>query len=279
MLKNKIFSVSIAMVSATLFVVGTWSVNANYALETFNSGLGNFTTTYGLTDNGFNMGWFNTGNASGVPGEIGGLVQRYNWPSSPTAPNMPRILDTQSFATQPLNTLMTISASGKMYLNNPGSAGTDLNLGFWNYSNPDPGAERIVLRIHSPSGGGWRFRPADGVGSGSRVTVVPSESIPLDFSFTFTPSGLLNGSGTITGWIYNGSTTTPLVSYNVGANSYSLNSFGIWVDSAGSTDPLQYQNMYFDNLTYTVVPEPSSVLFLSLGAGLLLVARNKFRRS
>jgi len=279
MLKNKIFRVSIAAVSASLFVAWTWSANANDAHETFDTGLGSFTTTYGLTDNGFNMGWWNTGNASGFPGEIGGLVQRYSAPVSPSPPVMPRILDTQSYLGAPLNTLMTFGASGRMYFNNPGSAGADLNLGFWNYENPDPGSERIVLRIHSPGGGGWRFRPGDGQGSGSRITVPGSESVMMSFSFTFTPSGLNDGSGTISGSIFNGSTVFPLNSYNVAANSYSLDCFGIWADSAGSTDPLQYQNMYFDSFTYTVVPEPSAALLLPLGAGLFLLAQRKLRRS
>jgi len=276
-MKHQISRVSIAMVSASLLLVGAWSASANYATETFDSGLGSFTTTYGLTDSGFNLGWFNSANASGVAGEIGGLFQRTNNPVSPSPPGMPRILNTVDFAL-PLNTLMPISASGKMFLQDPGSAGTDINLGFWNYSNPDPGSERLVLRIHSPSGGGWRFRPGDGQGSGSRITVVGSDSKMLDFSFTFTPDGGGLGAGTMTGFIYDGTTTYPLSPYNVVTNSYSLTSFGIWADSAGSTDPLQFQYAYFDNFQFTVVPEPSAALLLPLGVGVLLLARNKFRR-
>jgi hypothetical protein len=271
--------VSVAAVASTLLLAALPSAYANDAHETFDTGLGSFTTTYGLTDNGFNMGWWNTGNASGVPGEIGGLVQRYSPGVSPAAPAMPRILDTQSYLGAPLNTLMTISASGRMFLNNPGSAGADLNLGFWNYENPDPGTERLVLRIHSPSSGMWRFRPGDGQGSGSRITVPGSESVMMSFSFTFTPDGNGLGAGTISGSIFNGSTVFPLVPYAVAANTYSLDCFGIWVDSAGSTDTAQYQNMYFDNFTYTVVPEPSVALLLPLGAGLFLLTQRKFRRA
>jgi hypothetical protein len=271
--------VSAVAVSATLLLAGASSGYANSAYETFDSGLGNFTTTYGNNNLGFDLGWWNTGNASGFPGEMGGMFNRTNsGGQSVDSPYMPRILDTASYTSGGvLDTTMSISASGKMYLMNPGSANADINLGFFNSSIADPNSQRLVLRINAPSGGDWRFRVAAD-SSGSRITVPGSEAIPLDFSFTFTPSGLLDGSGSIAGSIFDGTTTYPLPAYAVTANSWTFDSFGVWTDSSGSPDLTQYEYAYFDNLQYTVVPEPSVALLLPFGAGLLVLARNKFRR-
>jgi len=244
----------------------------------FATGLGTWNTTALLQDNGFNLGYQTTGWTGGDPGYIGGLGIRTNSPVG--ASGMPRILDTQSFIGQPVDLRnTTFSASGKMFLEDLNSSG-DLNLGFFNTANP--GGERLVLRIHSPSNPGqWRFRFGDGNGSGTRVTVPDNtwNAATLDFSFTFTPSGVNDGAGLLTGTVSLGATDLNLVPRSVSANAWTIDSFGVWWDSASSVDELAQQNTFFDDMTFTVIPEPSVAMLLPLGAGILLLVRRKLLRT
>jgi hypothetical protein len=258
----------------TALLMGLSTANADLVYNDFATGLGTWTTTYGLTGNGFNLGWSPTGNASGVGGEVGGLVARYAAPSSPSAPYMPRILDTQSFAGGNMNLNYSIYMSGRMFLQNVANANSDLNFGYFNTVDADTGTNRLVMRMHSPSGGQWRFRLAAGQQSTSRVTVNGLESVGVDFGFSFTPSGVNDGSGSFTGYVG----AVNIGTLAVPANSFSFDSFGLWVDSAGNSDPAALQNMFYDNVTFTIVPEPSTALLGSIGAALLLWGRRKLLR-
>lgn len=271
--------------AAALLAVVLPGARATNAYNDFSSGLGTWTTTYGLTDNGFNLGWSDTSYAGGSAGEVGGLVTRYAAPSSPSANYLPRILDTQSFAGNPLNLNYAISVSGDLYLHDI-NASSDVNLGYFNTAASDPSSQRLVLRIHSPStagGGLWRFRFGDGNGSQSsseRVTVPSSswDSAPLNFSFNFAPSGLNDGSGILSGKISYDGTDLSLFNRSVAANTWNFDSFGFWVDSASSTDLTKQQLIYLDNVSYTIVPEPSPTLLAGLGAGALLLVQRVSRR-
>jgi hypothetical protein len=277
--------VSVPIFAATLLLLG---LSSGYALgqrtETFTGGFGSWTTTYGLTDSGFNLGWANTANAGGAPGEIGGLIVQTNSTASPPNLGMPHILDTVSFAGGNTLTLNSpLSASGQMYLSDPGTANMNVFIGYFN--SADPTAQRLAIRFDSPGTHTpspiWRVRMGGPNATGTRTSVPDGtwNATPLSFDFTWTPSGLNDGSGTLAGELKNGATVFTVTPQSVAANSVVLNSFGMWVDSAGSTVPANVQTEWFDNITYTIVPEPSAALLWPLAGGFLLLARRNLRRA
>lgn len=282
---RKLVSLSASTVVATLVLLAQSS--SAVVINVFNdfaTDLGTWNTTAFLQQNGFDLGYRTTGWTGGSAGYVGGLVIRSNNPVSPTAPGMPRILDTQSFLGGPADLNHSITFSGKMFLQDVGgTANSDINFGLFNSSIADPSSQRLVLRIHSPSPDyAWRFRFGYGGGSQSNAERLPAptgwDSQTLDFVFKFLPSGANDGSGVFYGNISFGSQKLQLVNLNVVPNSWTFDSFGMWVDSAGGTDVNALQNMYFDNVTLTVIPEPSTLLLLPVGA-LVLLARRAFRRA
>lgn len=262
-----------AVVSAAVLLLAANSSRANQTLNTFDTGLGSWSTTALTSTPGFNLGWSNTGLASGTGGEVGGLISRLNSTTSPSGLGTPRILDTVSFAggnTLSLNS--ALSVSGKLYLQDI-SAASDLNFGYFNIA--DSSNQRAVLRIISPATAGsgiWRFRFGLGGSSGTRVNAPDAtwNQASLDFNFLWTPSGLNDGSGTLSGSVANGASILSIPSQALGANTAVFDSFGLWVDSAGTTDSTKTQYTYFDNVQYTVVPEPTALSLFGLFGGLAI---------
>jgi hypothetical protein len=256
----------ISLLTGILFA-GVLCASAASYTETFDTSLGSWTTTGNLTVNGMNLGWQNSANAGGTAGEAGGLITRYFGANGPS--DMPYMLDTVHFTGAPLDLTSTITVSGSMYLNDV-TASQDLNFGYFN--STDPSNQRLVIRVLSPSSGGtglWRFRTAANGTSGNRVTVANNtwNNAPLTFDLTWTPTG--GGAGTLSGDVWNGANQLILPSAAVGANSAVFDSFGIWVDSASSTGTTS-QNEFFDNITYTVIPEPAAGLLLAMGMAALV---------
>ena len=268
---------AVPILATTLLLLG---LSSGYALsqwtETFTGGFGSWTTQYGLTDNGFNLGWANTANAGGGLGEIGGSIAQYTSTATPSPLGMPRILDPLGGGTLNLNS--PLSVSGRMWLQevvvNPNM---NVHMGYYNLA--DPSNQNLMLRIVAASSTKrWRFQFRGNGSSGSRVTAPDTtwDSTPLGFSFTWAPSGLNDGAGTISGQLTKGADVLTVTSYNVAANTSVFDSFGLWVDSGNGT-LADVERMWFDDLVYTV-PEPSAALLLPLGAGLLLLARRNLRR-
>ena len=293
--------------AASAWLVGASSGYANFTYETFDTGLGTWTTESPYNHiEGFDIGWSSTGNASGVGGEVGGTWARIDKKDgNVTAPRMAHILDTASFAGgNQVSLNMPLSASGRMILYDSGTADCTVYVGFYNsgilsYIPPgyptnfsDAGSERLILRITGPASGSlWRFNfgGPNTTQSPTRVTVPDStwSDTPLDFSFTWTPSGLNDGSGTVSGYVQKAGggakIDVPTWTIVAGAPQYAsllhnFDSFGIWADSSASTDLTRTHVEWFDNMKYTVVPEPSAALLLPFAAGLFLLARRKFRR-
>ncbi len=246
---------------------------ATQLTETFTGGFGNWTLQSGLTDNGFNLGWANSANAGGAAGEIGGLVVLYN---GGDAFGMPRILD--PLGASALNLNSPLSVSGQMYLDGVTSPNMNVHIGY--YNTADPGNQNLMLRMVSPTSDRWRFQFRGNGANGSRVTVPDTtwDATPLGFSFTWTPSGLNNGAGTIAGQVTKGATVLTVTSFAAPANTAVFDAFGLWIDSGGSTDITRTQIEWFDNITYTV-PEPSAASLCILAGALSLLARRKLRRA
>lgn len=238
-------------------------------LETFDADLGAWDTLFGAQADGFDIGWSDSSFAGGAPGEFGGTFVRVNQPTGDLS--MPRALDTASFSA-PVDLDQPFHAEGWMFLDDDsGDAGLDVNLGFFRESNPTN--ERVIIRILPNGSDSWRFRMAVNGGQGTRLDGVDFDSTPLAWSFDWTPSGAGDGSGTATGTVSDGVTTLNLPSPFVGANAATIDSFGVWANSASSTDPARTQRMYFDDVTYTV-PEPGRAL-----GGLIALAALRRRRA
>lgn len=238
--------------------------------ETFDTDLGAWDTLFGAQADGFDIGWSDTSFASGTPGEFGGLFVRVNQPTGDLS--MPRALDTASF-TVPVDLDLPFHASGWMFLDDDSDdAGLDVHVGFFRENNPTN--ERVVLRILPNGGDAWRFRMAVNASQGTRIDApLDFDSVPLEWSFDWTPSGAGDGSGTAIGTVSDGVTTLNLPSPFVGANAATIDAFGVWANTASATDPTRTQRMYFDDVTYTV-PEPGRAL-----AGLVALAALRRRRA
>ncbi len=237
--------------------------------ETFDADLGAWGFSFGAQANGFDLGWSDTSLAGGSPGEFGGVFVRLNQLTGDLS--MPRVLDTGSFAA-PLAFDQLIRASGSMFLNDDSDdAGLDVHLGFFDANNPLN--ERLIIRIQPNGGNQWRFRVSANTSSGARIDAPTSfDSVPLEWSFEWTPSDS-GGGGTLTGTVSDGVTTLSLPSPIVGFNTATLDSFGVWANSASSSDPSRTQQMFFDDVLYTV-PEPEGGLL----GGLAVLATALLRR-
>jgi hypothetical protein len=237
--------------------------------ESFDTDLGAFDTLFGAQSSGFDFGWSDSSLAGGDPGEFGGSFARVNEPTGDLS--MPRALDTASFPA-PIDLREPFHAEGWMYLDDDSDdASLDVHVGFYKENNPTN--ERVVIRISPNGGDSWRFRMAVNTSQGTRLDAPTSfDSVPLSWSFDWTPSGAGDGSGTAIGTVSDGITTLDLPSPFVGANAASIDSFGVWANSASSTDLARTQRMFFDDVTYRV-PEPSVALLGLAGALALRLLR------
>lgn len=260
---------SAAIVAWTLLASTTAGAQVS-VVESFDADLGAWDTLFGAQSSGFDFGWSDSTFAGGAAGEFGGSFARVNEPTGDLS--MPRALDTVSFVT-PIDLREPFHAEGWMFLDDDSNdASLDTHIGFFKENNPTN--ERIVIRI-SPNGEDeWRFRMAVNASQGTRLDAPTSfDSTPLSWSFDWTPSGSLDGSGTAVGTVSDGITTLDLPSPLVFANAASVDSFGVWANSASSTDLARTQRMFFDDVTYTA-PEPGAALLaLAAAAALRFVWR------
>jgi len=255
-----------------LFAAATANAQVSVT-ESFDTDLGAFDTLFGAQSSGFDFGWSDTSFAGGDPGELGGSFARVNEPTGDLS--MPRALDTASFTTA-IDLREPFHAEGWMYLDDDSDdASLDVHVGFYKENNPTN--ERVVIRI-SPNGSDvWRFRMAVNASQGTRLDAPTSfDSVPLFWSFDWTPSQALDGSGTAVGSVSDGITTLVLPSPFVGANAASIDSFGVWANSASSTDLARTQRMFFDDLIYTA-PEADGGSIGAACVGTLLLLRRRRR--
>ena len=289
--------------AAGLLLLGASSGYAamHYAYENFDTGLGKWTTvtTYNHVE-GFDIGYSGTGYASGNPGEVGGTWAYINKKGSgATAPKMAHIVDKVSYLPSAGGALVSLNmplhATGMMRLNDgvsPYPADCVVLVGFFKEgivtgtTYRDALAENISLKIVPPAYNSqmWRFQWCGPDTSTSPIkTTVPDTSwnaTPLRFDFTWTPSGLGNGSGTVSGFIQKpGDGILVLPPWTLGAKTRrNFDSFGIWAQSSNGTDITHTNTEWFDSMQYTVAPEPSAAWLTPLGGGLLLLIRRMLRR-
>jgi hypothetical protein len=239
--------------------------------ETFPSALGDMFSPVGNPNaNGAggnldNFGFSASMHAGGALGEAGGEFNRRGFPLDAYADiNLGGSLGRNQ----------NIVMSGKF--NVDGNFGFDgfLFLGYFDAVTSATASPFLGIRFQEPGNGfdGFRarlwIREADGSSSVSAGTI----NIELGPSKTFDLAYAANpdGSGTLSGVIDGES-----ISVTAGASLTTFNAYGL---GAGffNNDPTGIGLLYYDDLTYSVVPEPSSLTPVAIGGmGLLAAIRRR----
>lgn len=228
-----------AVVNVTIALPATFVTPLKWTTNNFDSGLGSFTLSRQTQEGGFDFGWQNSNHAGGLPGELGGLYVRRN--------------DLVPFIAEPLSRPVSLNEElrfrGSMMLSNV-SMNADTFLGYFDTNS----LARFGLKIREPTsaGGVWRFRVEPG-----NTTVSPSPTMANNsvgqVELHWMPSGLGDGSGTLTGMVA-GISFSPVV--YTAPNAATFNAFGNLVPSQGDTATNIYSFQYFDNLVYLIPAIP-----------------------
>ena len=222
------------------------AANAAMVRENFNAGLGQFDLVFNLPGGGNDFGLSNTNNAGGSAGELGGTVAR-------TMPEARYVADVTLGGD--LTTNEELKMSGQFMLKDINYDGYFF-FGWFNTANVPQRAGQITvnsmgLLFMEPggsSGGSFRLNVcAGGFAVGRTGPPYAPQNQVVSFSLTFTPSGIGDGSGTLSGKIADQDVTL-----EVESNEDVYNAFGLVVGYDNSTADNK-ANVYFDNLQYTAV--------------------------
>jgi hypothetical protein len=236
--------------------------------DTAASAAANGWTGFRNTADGNNFGFSNTGNVAGTPGEAGGIFARN--------------LDNHYYADTTLGGTISRTAnltiSGSFRLTNANFDGV-IFVGFFNTANVTPAGESLGLILQEPNAtsgtafrGDVRVRTAAGVHSETTLFLNLAPGVTHNFSLTWT--GSANGSGTLAGTIAGTNVTV-----NAPASTEVYNAFGIGTAMAGDNNASQVTGpCFFDNLTYSAIPEPSALALAGLSGVGFVLARLRRRR-
>ena len=233
--------------------------------ETFDSGPGNFTTEVRNGVGGNSLAWSNsdntgTGGGSSAAGEFGGVFAR-------TAEGTPTYV--AAGVAGSLTRDDNLSMSGRFIITATSGMDGGICVGYLNTSSDSPfgfgDAGVTGIQIVEPNPGPeLRARlvsRGQDLGTAQSLIVLNTQ---YDFNLTYN-SLTRELSGNIGPAVF-GPTATNL------AAGETFNAFGMLSGTAGSSNSGQTATAYFDDLTYTVVPEPASAL-LFVGASLMLRRR------
>lgn len=275
-----LFGVAFALAFVAVQPVTAETMQVTQTFDTLASTTAAGWTAFQTTINGANYGWSNTSTVTGTGGEAGGIFVR----TGSTAPSY--FADTtigQSGTTYGTinRALETLTWSGKFNLSNVNFDGGFL-IGY--ATSGTTGIMRSTqtgLLIQNPATAGDPFRAGFTVGTGTSAnsaspTFNLTQGVTYSFSMTWTPA--LTGGGTMSGSISGtavpswSTTSTVPVLFDV---------FGIVAPGGGSPNStLKTGSSYFDDLTYAVVPEPSTIMMVlgAVGSSTLWLARRTRRR-
>jgi len=269
------FVLAVTRGAMSLAVMGCLTPAAWAAIvtETFDTGAGNFTTEVANGVGGNSLAWSNTdntgtGGGSSGAGEFGGVFARTSeaTPAYVADANLGGSLtrdDNLSLSGRFIVTAQDGMDGGIVvgYINTSGvspfggSAGDYGILGF-EIVEPNPGP---ALRARLIAKGNDLGSPQSGIELNTQY----------DFNLTYNP-GTQELSGTIGPLVF-GATATGL---NVGDT---FNAFAMLSGTAGSSDSGKTATAYFDDLTYTVVPEPASALLIIVGGAFAMLMLRRRR--
>jgi hypothetical protein len=259
------------IVTVAIGIAATVQAQLPTRTETFDTGPGLFSSTFGNNEQGNSFDFSNSNNTLGASaaGEIGGTFSRQSFWNYIGDTNFP----------EPLNRTQTFEMSGELIITqNIGADGT-LALGWFNTvttGSQATGADFLGITIAEPNAAtNGRFRLAlsaiSSTGTFTSSGVFQLEiGVPIEFSLIY--SGNPSGGGIFTGTV--GTAALTLNAPNSPATLFDGFGFGTGFNS--TEDELLQVMAYVDNLLYTV-PEPSSA-FLCCAGFVFLMQRRSLRR-
>jgi len=246
----------------TFSVIGVPSVTEN-----FDTTLGTFDGSKNPAAGGNNLGFSNTANAGGKPGEAGGTLARTT------------LADAAYIGDLTLGGLLSqsepITMRGRFFLES-GTFDGDMFLGYADTSNL---GNRLGIQFTEP-GGDFRpnFRVRVRVNDSTSAIIGVAPGRPWQFDLTWDPAaGTLKG--TVAGQAINHTASPGAAQYD----AFILGTFG-----AGSNNPSQNGKLLVDELTYNIVSdapalvvrlkEPASNALFGSGASVTLTAEATAQR-
>lgn len=243
-----------SVVNVSIYLPSGYLTPLRWETNTFDAGLGSFTLLSQNQSGGFNFGWSATANAGGPAGELGGYVVRS--------------FDVVPYVGEPLLRRVSLNEelwfTGTIAFSNLNANG-DTFLGYFDSSSSTH--PRVGLKVREPtsSGGLWRFSVEP---NGVKINSTLANNTPASFELHWTPTGLGDGSGTLTGSVAGLPFTAD---YSATPNSSTFDAFGWLAPSQGSTDVTRSYYEYFDNLAYRV-PSSQRLNIQSIGGGRVVLS-------
>jgi len=247
-----------AVVNVAIFVPDTCPTLLTWTTNNFDAGLGNFTVmnlNHWTNPNPvyyFDLDWSNTTNAGGPAGELGGRVIR-----------MATIVP---YVAAPLPGLL--SRNDELWFRyNAGfvdvSANNDIFFGYFDTNT----YARCGLKMREPNTSGWRFRAiSDDQQSPDLPGRIPNNSWgPCEFHWI--PSGLGDGSGTVTGMVNNVGFTNTFA-----ARGATFNAFGLFVPAQGADEPFIEYYAWVDTVRYRIPGGVTPILTAQRGGNQVVLS-------
>lgn len=235
-----------AVVNVSIFVPSTCPKPLVWTSNNFGASLGSFSLTVsnhapspGYPQYAFDLDWSNTSNAGGPAGELGGRVIRTTVAPYVAAP-----------LAQALSRNDHLWFRCNMAYSDLGSANSDVFFGYFDTNT----FARVGFKVNNPSGssGGWRFRTEPDGNRPYLHEAFPGCVIPngqaATVEFHWIPSGLGDGSGTVTGTVANVAFTKTWTN----TTAATFNAFGLFVPAQGADEPNLEFNAWFDTVQYKV---------------------------
>lgn len=224
-------------------------------------------TEFGSRINNFDFGFSLTNNAEGVSGEGegGGVVAR----SEPSAYYADVSIN------GPGDLSIDLNATGRLKFQDSAFDGEFFFGWFDSVQAEANNRDYIGIRVREPRNGLWRVRASIDGTDGD-----PQLDIPDDTAFNFAidwdaDGGATPGDGMLTVALTSLDGLQTFVSTVEGFDGTNVDAFGL-LSNAQSGNPDQIGNFWFDDVDYSVIPEPSSIVAAIYGLlGLVLVRRRR----
>lgn len=226
------------------------------------------------TINGNNYGWNSGNQVSGTGGQAGGIFTRTiigstGYYADLTIGQSGTVAGTLNRATD------SLVLSGLLRLSNSDFDG-NFRLGYFNTGTFGSSADPFLgISFGEPLSPGGPFRASITTNGTTSAPISLNQDQTYGFNLTWTPT--TGGAGTLAGTF-----AGQPVSVTAGLSATGIyTAFGITNGySNSSVSTLNTNGSYFDNITYSVVPEPTQMVFVAgVGAALGMWRMRKLRRN
>jgi hypothetical protein len=221
-------------------------------------------TEFGSRDNNFNFGFSDTNDAEGASaGEGGGVVAR----SEPTSYYGDLTIGAGDLSTD-------LNATGRLKFQDSAFDG-EFFFGWFDRVGAEADGTRDYLGIHvrEPRDDLWRVNSSIDGSDGAQMDI-PS-GLALNFEIGWdADGGAAAGDGLLTVSLNSLDGSTTFASTVEGFDGSNLNAFGL-LSNAQSGEVNQVGSFWFDDVSYSQIPEPSTSLLAIWGLSGLMFARRK----